>query len=212
MAIFSCNHLEYQSLLQRKSLEGKQSCGRAVPPSGGTLNIKAGHSAVDAGSVAWGFITFPTHFKVPVMLILNVSFRVSLCELNIVLLLCFFFFSEEFSLFSYNNGMVMSSCRELDNNRSALSAASAFAIATAGANEGTPTKEKYRRMSLASTGTYTPTYCPLLIRRFVRLLAKYVSVHRQIFILLHVAEDVSVISVYFLQVSQQIRETVTKSL
>eukprot|EP00064_Thunnus_orientalis_P026357 superscaffoldBa00016466_g26861 len=46
----------------------------------------------------------------------------------------------------------MSSCRELDNNRSALSAASAFAIATAGANEGTPTKEKYRRMSLASTG------------------------------------------------------------
>uniref|UniRef100_A0A672RLE2 Ras protein specific guanine nucleotide releasing factor 1 n=1 Tax=Sinocyclocheilus grahami TaxID=75366 RepID=A0A672RLE2_SINGR len=40
----------------------------------------------------------------------------------------------------------------LDNNRSALSAASAFAIATAGANEGTPTKEKYRRMSLASTG------------------------------------------------------------
>lgn len=48
--------------------------------------------------------------------------------------------------------MVVSSCRELDNNRSALSAASAFAIATAGANEGTPTKEKYRRMSLAGTG------------------------------------------------------------
>ncbi|KAG9340728.1 hypothetical protein JZ751_020320 [Albula glossodonta] len=60
--------------------------------------------------------------------------------------------SSEFSLFSYNNGMVVSSCRELDNTRSALSAASAFAIATAGANEGTPTKEKYRRMSLASTG------------------------------------------------------------
>ncbi|KAI4826022.1 hypothetical protein KUCAC02_021680 [Chaenocephalus aceratus] len=60
--------------------------------------------------------------------------------------------NSEFSLFSYNNGMVMSSCREMDNNRSALSAASAFAIATAGANEGTPTKEKYRRMSLASTG------------------------------------------------------------
>ncbi|KAA0714906.1 Ras-specific guanine nucleotide-releasing factor 1 [Triplophysa tibetana] len=60
--------------------------------------------------------------------------------------------SSEFSLFSYNNGIVMSSCRELDTNRSALSAASAFAIATAGANEGTPTKEKYRRMSLASTG------------------------------------------------------------
>lgn len=51
----------------------------------------------------------------------------------------------------------MSSCRELDNNRSALSAASAFAIATAGANEGTPTKEKYRRMSLASTGIITKT-------------------------------------------------------
>uniref|UniRef100_A0A3Q2CCL9 Ras protein specific guanine nucleotide releasing factor 1 n=1 Tax=Cyprinodon variegatus TaxID=28743 RepID=A0A3Q2CCL9_CYPVA len=60
--------------------------------------------------------------------------------------------NSEFSLFSFNNGMVVSSCRELENNRSALSAASAFAIATAGANEGTPTKEKYRRMSLASTG------------------------------------------------------------
>ncbi|XP_075752893.1 ras-specific guanine nucleotide-releasing factor 1 isoform X2 [Pelodiscus sinensis] len=60
--------------------------------------------------------------------------------------------SSEFPLFSYNNGVVMTSCRELDNNRSALSAASAFAIATAGANEGTPTKEKYRRMSLASAG------------------------------------------------------------
>ncbi|KAG9331724.1 hypothetical protein JZ751_017289 [Albula glossodonta] len=60
--------------------------------------------------------------------------------------------SSEFPLFSYNNGMVVSSCRELDNTRSALSAASAFAIATAGANEGTPTKEKYRRMSLASSG------------------------------------------------------------
>ncbi|KPP79484.1 ras-specific guanine nucleotide-releasing factor 1-like [Scleropages formosus] len=58
----------------------------------------------------------------------------------------------KFSLFSHNNGMVVSSCRELDNTRSTLSAASAFAIATAGANEGTPTKEKYRRMSLASTG------------------------------------------------------------
>lgn len=60
--------------------------------------------------------------------------------------------SPEFPLFSYNNGVVMTSCRELDNNRSGLSAASAFAIATAGANEGTPNKEKYRRMSLASTG------------------------------------------------------------
>lgn len=50
----------------------------------------------------------------------------------------------------------MTSCRELDNNRSALSAASAFAIATAGANEGTPNKERfpYRRMSLASTGVW----------------------------------------------------------
>ncbi|NXC76492.1 RGRF1 factor, partial [Anhinga anhinga] len=60
--------------------------------------------------------------------------------------------SSDFSLFSYNNGIVMTSCRELDSTRSALSAASAFAIATAGANEGTPTKEKYRRMSLASAG------------------------------------------------------------
>uniref|UniRef100_A0A8C9EV56 Ras protein specific guanine nucleotide releasing factor 1 n=1 Tax=Pavo cristatus TaxID=9049 RepID=A0A8C9EV56_PAVCR len=60
--------------------------------------------------------------------------------------------SSDFSLFSYNNGVVMPSCRELDSTRSALSAASAFAIATAGANEGTPTKEKYRRMSLASAG------------------------------------------------------------
>ncbi|NWU96038.1 RGRF1 factor, partial [Upupa epops] len=60
--------------------------------------------------------------------------------------------SSDFSLFSYNNGVVMPSCRELDGTRSALSAASAFAIATAGANEGTPTKEKYRRMSLASAG------------------------------------------------------------
>uniref|UniRef100_A0A8C5SY92 Ras protein specific guanine nucleotide releasing factor 1 n=1 Tax=Laticauda laticaudata TaxID=8630 RepID=A0A8C5SY92_LATLA len=60
---------------------------------------------------------------------------------------------REFPLFSYNNGVVMTSCRELENSRSsALSAASAFAIATAGANEGTPTKEKYRRMSLASPG------------------------------------------------------------
>ncbi|ELW70687.1 Ras-specific guanine nucleotide-releasing factor 1 [Tupaia chinensis] len=60
--------------------------------------------------------------------------------------------SSEFPLFSYNNGVVMTACRELDSNRSALSAASAFAIATAGANEGTPNKEKYRRMSLASVG------------------------------------------------------------
>uniref|UniRef100_A0A7N6AN44 Ras protein specific guanine nucleotide releasing factor 1 n=1 Tax=Anabas testudineus TaxID=64144 RepID=A0A7N6AN44_ANATE len=56
--------------------------------------------------------------------------------------ICFVSLLVEFSLFSFNNGMVVSSCRELDNNRSALSAASAFAIATAGANEGTPTKEK----------------------------------------------------------------------
>lgn len=70
---------------------------------------------------------------------------------------------SEFSLFSFNNGMVVSSCRELDNNRSALSAASAFAIATAGANEGTPTKEKYRRMSLASTGQ-SPRRTPAMVR------------------------------------------------
>uniref|UniRef100_A0A673THZ7 Ras protein specific guanine nucleotide releasing factor 1 n=1 Tax=Suricata suricatta TaxID=37032 RepID=A0A673THZ7_SURSU len=60
--------------------------------------------------------------------------------------------SAEFPLFSYNNGVVMTSCRDLDGSRSALSAASAFAIATAGANEGTPSKDKYRRMSLASAG------------------------------------------------------------
>ncbi|CAO2634038.1 Ras-specific guanine nucleotide-releasing factor 1 [Lemmus lemmus] len=60
----------------------------------------------------------------------------------------------KFPLFNFNNGVVMTSCRELDNNRSTLSASSAFAIATAGANEGTPNKEKYqyRRMSLATTG------------------------------------------------------------
>lgn len=61
-------------------------------------------------------------------------------------------FPPEFLLFSYNNGVVRTPCRDLDNNRSALSAASAFAIATAGANEGAPNKEKYRRMSLASAG------------------------------------------------------------
>ncbi|XP_054997612.1 ras-specific guanine nucleotide-releasing factor 1 isoform X2 [Sorex araneus] len=60
--------------------------------------------------------------------------------------------SSEFPFFSYNNGVVRGSCRELDSSRSGLSAASAFAIATAGANEGTPNKEKYRRMSLASAG------------------------------------------------------------
>ncbi|XP_045681068.1 ras-specific guanine nucleotide-releasing factor 1 isoform X1 [Phyllostomus hastatus] len=60
--------------------------------------------------------------------------------------------SSEFPLFSYNNGVVKTSCRELENSRNSLSAASAFAIATAGANEGTPSKEKYRRMSLATAG------------------------------------------------------------
>ncbi|XP_074405153.1 ras-specific guanine nucleotide-releasing factor 1 isoform X2 [Zonotrichia albicollis] len=65
--------------------------------------------------------------------------------------------SSDFSLFSYNNGMVMTSCRDLDSTRSSLSATSAFAIATAGANEGTPTKEKYRRMSLASAVSGFPT-------------------------------------------------------
>ncbi|XP_017651163.1 ras-specific guanine nucleotide-releasing factor 1 isoform X2 [Nannospalax galili] len=73
--------------------------------------------------------------------------------------------SSEFPLFSYNNGVVKTSCRELDSNRSALSAASAFAIATAGANEGTPNKEKYRRMSLATPGPASavlPSWSPLL--------------------------------------------------
>lgn len=95
------------------------------------------------------------------------SFVVSLLKLfNLApkLTFCSAFFSVEFSLFSYNNGMVMSSCRELDNNRSALSAASAFAIATAGANEGTPTKEKYRRMSLASTGIHSHPLFYLVLR------------------------------------------------
>lgn len=74
-------------------------------------------------------------------------------------------FCADLSLFSYNNGMMISSCRELDNNRSALSAASAFAIATAGANEGTPTKEKFRRLSLAGTGNILCSdYTVLLIR------------------------------------------------
>lgn len=62
--------------------------------------------------------------------------------------------------------MVVSSCRELENNRSALSAASAFAIATAGANEGTPTKEKYRRMSLASTGQLHNWLAEMFVREF----------------------------------------------
>ncbi|XP_060035543.1 ras-specific guanine nucleotide-releasing factor 1 isoform X2 [Erinaceus europaeus] len=59
--------------------------------------------------------------------------------------------TSEFPLFSFN-GVVMPSCRELDGARSALSATSAFAIATAGANEGAPGKEKFRRLSLASAG------------------------------------------------------------
>uniref|UniRef100_A0A673TUG4 Ras protein specific guanine nucleotide releasing factor 1 n=1 Tax=Suricata suricatta TaxID=37032 RepID=A0A673TUG4_SURSU len=50
--------------------------------------------------------------------------------------------SAEFPLFSYNNGVVMTSCRDLDGSRSALSAASAFAIATAGANEGFPPDQR----------------------------------------------------------------------
>uniref|UniRef100_A0A8C7DLC7 Ras protein specific guanine nucleotide releasing factor 1 n=1 Tax=Oncorhynchus kisutch TaxID=8019 RepID=A0A8C7DLC7_ONCKI len=66
------------------------------------------------------------------------------CSSNASITVSILYLPVEFSLFSYNNGTVMSSCRpEMDNNnRSALSAASAFAIATAGANEGTPTKEK----------------------------------------------------------------------
>ncbi|MGH0185549.1 UNVERIFIED_CONTAM: hypothetical protein FKN15_018138 [Acipenser sinensis] len=96
--------------------------------------------------------------------------------------------SSDFSLFSYNNGVVVTSCRELDNNRSALSAASAFAIATAGANEGTPTKEKYRRMSLASTGYPTDQRNgdkEFVIRRaatnrVLNVLRHWVSKHAQI--------------------------------
>ncbi|KAB0405617.1 hypothetical protein E2I00_010293 [Balaenoptera physalus] len=80
--------------------------------------------------------------------------------------------SSEFPLFSYNNGVVMTSCRELDGNRSALSAASAFAIATAGANEGTPNKEKYRRMSLASAAA---------TNRVLNVLRHWVSKHSQDF-------------------------------
>uniref|UniRef100_A0A8C7DF31 Ras protein specific guanine nucleotide releasing factor 1 n=1 Tax=Oncorhynchus kisutch TaxID=8019 RepID=A0A8C7DF31_ONCKI len=95
--------------------------------------------------------------------------------------------SSEFSLFSYNNGTVMSSCRpEMDNNnRSALSAASAFAIATAGANEGTPTKEKYRRMSLASTGTQRIKHQEKIYmaatNRVLNVLRHWVSKHSQDF-------------------------------
>ncbi|XP_021062598.1 ras-specific guanine nucleotide-releasing factor 1 isoform X2 [Mus pahari] len=59
----------------------------------------------------------------------------------------------EFPFFNYNNGVLMTTCRDLvDNNRSTLSATSAFAIATAGANEGPSNKEVFRRMSLANTG------------------------------------------------------------
>uniref|UniRef100_A0A663MVJ0 Ras protein specific guanine nucleotide releasing factor 1 n=1 Tax=Athene cunicularia TaxID=194338 RepID=A0A663MVJ0_ATHCN len=56
-----------------------------------------------------------------------------------------FFSLPDFSLFSYNNGVVMPSCRELDSTRSALSAASAFAIATAGGSlavSGFPTDQR----------------------------------------------------------------------
>lgn len=108
--------------------------------------------------------------------------------------------------------MVMSSCRELDNNRSALSAASAFAIATAGANEGTPTKEKYRRMSLVSTGMHSPS-APFSLQ-LLRLHAKRA---RSKF-----ADSSKLVApsqkqkknpiIFFLQVSQQIREMVTKNL
>uniref|UniRef100_A0A4W3K0C0 Ras protein specific guanine nucleotide releasing factor 1 n=1 Tax=Callorhinchus milii TaxID=7868 RepID=A0A4W3K0C0_CALMI len=49
---------------------------------------------------------------------------------------------SKFSLFSYNNGVVVTTCREMDGNRSSLSAASAFAIATAGANEGFPADQR----------------------------------------------------------------------
>uniref|UniRef100_A0A8C8GH27 Ras-specific guanine nucleotide-releasing factor 1 n=1 Tax=Oncorhynchus tshawytscha TaxID=74940 RepID=A0A8C8GH27_ONCTS len=89
--------------------------------------------------------------------------------------------SSEFSLFSYNNGTVMSSCRpEMDNNnRSALSAASAFAIATAGANEGTPTKEKYRRMSLHELFNFVIRRAAT--NRVLNVLRHWVSKHSQDF-------------------------------
>lgn len=96
----------------------------------------------------------------------------------------------EFSLFSFNNGMVVSSCRELDNNRSALSAASAFAIATAGANEGTPTKEKYRRMSLASTGQSHDAGVPLLVKNYK--CCNESSLHLHLHIITHIGNIVSI--------------------
>lgn len=112
----------------------------------------------------------------------------------------------------------MSSCREMDNNRSALSAASAFAIATAGANEGTPTKEKYRRMSLVSTGIHSAS-APFSIwtKVSLQLLRLHAKCARSKF------ADSSKLAapsqkqmknpiIYFLQVSQQIREMVTKNL
>ncbi|GAB1294518.1 Ras-specific guanine nucleotide-releasing factor 1 [Apodemus speciosus] len=57
----------------------------------------------------------------------------------------------EFPLFNYN-GVMRTTCRDLmDNNPGALSATSAFAIATAGAND-ISNKDAFRRMSLANTG------------------------------------------------------------
>uniref|UniRef100_A0A8B9T7Q8 Ras protein specific guanine nucleotide releasing factor 1 n=1 Tax=Anas platyrhynchos TaxID=8839 RepID=A0A8B9T7Q8_ANAPL len=85
----------------------------------------------------------------------------------------------DFSLFSYNNGVVMPSCRELDSTRSALSAASAFAIATAGANEGTPTKEKYRRMSLRN-GDKEFVIRRAATNRVLNVLRHWVSKHSQV--------------------------------
>ncbi|XP_052045253.1 ras-specific guanine nucleotide-releasing factor 1 isoform X1 [Apodemus sylvaticus] len=60
----------------------------------------------------------------------------------------------EFPLFNYS-GVIMSTCRDLDNNLGTISATSAFAIATAGANESSSNKEVFRRMSLVNTGYST---------------------------------------------------------
>ncbi|XP_028614784.1 ras-specific guanine nucleotide-releasing factor 1 isoform X3 [Grammomys surdaster] len=55
----------------------------------------------------------------------------------------------KFPLLNYS-GVVIPTCRDMVDNQTTLSATSAFAIATAGANEGPSNKEVFRRMSLAS--------------------------------------------------------------
>lgn len=61
--------------------------------------------------------------------------------------------STEFSHFNYS-GILIHTCRDMFDNRTTLSATSAFAIATAGASEGPSSKAVFRRMSLAS-GVWT---------------------------------------------------------